>query len=230
MLDSIFGLSPVILTVLAILVFFSLMSWTLIVQKYLLTSRARKQTKEFLDLFWETKEFPLIWDKLQSSHPDLAGSSLGLLFQEGYRETEHFLGQESSVTAPLTLSTDLNAIENISRTLRKVSAREISKLEKNTSFLATTASTTPFIGLFGTVWGIMNAFQNIGEAGSTSLAIVAPGISEALVTTAIGLAVAIPAVIGFNVIQSRIRGVVSEIDNFCFDYLNIVQKLFHAKR
>ena len=137
---------------------------------------------------------------------------LASLFKEGYRETEHFLSAdaadpcESGDLRSPRLSTDSSAIENIGRSLRKISSQETDKLERNIGFLATTGSTTPFIGLFGTVWGIMIAFRNIGLAGSTSLDIVAPGISEALITTAIGLAVAIPAVIGYNYIQGKIRG------------------------
>ena len=123
-----------------------------------------------------------------------------------------------------------SAIDNISRSLRKISSIEIDKIEKDVSFLATTGATTPFIGLFGTVWGIMNAFRGIGEAGSTSLDIVAPGISEALVATAIGLAVAIPAVIGYNYIQGKIKIIVSEIDNFTYDFLNIVQRIFTSTK
>jgi biopolymer transport protein TolQ len=97
-------------------------------------------------------------------------------------------------------------------------------MSKSVGFLATTAATTPFIGLFGTVWGIMNAFQGIGEAGSTSLAVVAPGISEALVTTAIGLAAAIPALLGYNFLQSRLQVLVTEIDNFSGDFLTLFEK------
>ena len=155
---------------------------------------------------------------------------LSTLFREGYRETEHFLSRSEEAMGDGMLTADVGAIENISRSLRKVSSVEIAKIERDVGFLATAGATTPFIGLFGTVWGIMSAFRSIGQAGSTSLAIVAPGISEALITTAIGLAVAIPAVIGFNYVQGKIKLFVSEIDNFCYDFLNIVQKIFNSKR
>jgi|SRR5208282_4230719 len=226
MLKYLSNMSPVILVVLAALVFFSVCSWAIIIYKLIQINLVKKNTRVFLDFFWETKEFAIVNREIDR----FRDTPLALLFKEGYRETEHFLGADPCDTGAIRLSTDLSAIENISRSLRKISAQETDKLEKNIGFLATTGSTTPFIGLFGTVWGIMIAFRNIGIAGSTSLDIVAPGISEALITTAIGLAVAIPAVIGYNYIQGRIRGQISEIDNFSYDFLNIVQRIFNAKK
>lgn len=217
MFEILATMSPVILFVLGLLIFFSIVSWTILVLKMLQIATVQKSTKAFLDFFWDTKEFAAI----QAGLDRFPACPVAVLFREGYRETQHFL--------PLA-NADANAVENVTRSLRKISTQEIDKLERNISFLATTASTTPFIGLFGTVWGIMNAFQNIGAAGSTSLAIVAPGISEALVTTAIGLAVAIPAVIGYNYLQSQIRRLVNEIDNYAYDFLNLVQKLFNAAK
>jgi biopolymer transport protein TolQ len=183
-----------------VLLLFSIASWTIIVVKLIQISRVKKVTKAFVDYFWETKEFETINQNLNRfPHCPLAN-----LFAEGYAETRHFLEMANQAASQKRLSTDLGAIENIARSLRKISSRQIDGLEKDVSFLATTASSTPFIGLFGTVWGIMNAFRDIGQAGSTSLAIVAPGISEALVTTAGGLLVAIPAVAAFNHFNQRI--------------------------
>jgi biopolymer transport protein TolQ len=215
--------SPVIVLVLGILVFFSVVSWAIIVLKLLQIRSLRRASQTFLDFFWETRDFATVEAQLERFAP----CPPLVLFREGFRETRHFLQLRPTHE---TLSVALGALENISRSLRKVSSLEIEKLEKDLSFLATTASTTPFIGLFGTVWGIMQAFQNIGQAGSTSLAIVAPGISEALITTAIGLAVAIPAVIGFNFLQNKIRRFVTEIDNFCADFLNVVQRVLNTAR
>ncbi len=226
MLKYLSNMSPVILFVLVALVFFSVVSWAIIVYKLIQINMVKKNTRIFLDFFWETKEFALINAEIDR----FKDSPLALLFKEGYRETEHFLAADPCDTGALQLRTDSSAIENITRSLRKFSSQETDKLERNIGFLATTASSTPFIGLFGTVWGIMIAFQKIGLAGSTSLDIVAPGISEALITTAIGLAVAIPAVIGYNYIQGKIRGQISEIDNFSYDFLNIVQRIFNAKK
>ena len=228
MLKYLTNMSPVILVVLGALVFFSVISWSIIAYKLLQIQRVKGRTQVFLNYFWETKEFSLINREVGR----FKDSPLALLFEEGFRETEHFLAADSGEaggTSSSRLRTDSSAIQNITRSLRKISSQEADKLERNIGFLATTGSTTPFIGLFGTVWGIMVAFRNIGIAGSTSLDIVAPGISEALITTAIGLAVAIPAVIGYNYIQGQIRGQVSEIDNFSYDFLNIVQRLFNSK-
>jgi biopolymer transport protein TolQ len=223
---SITTLSPVILIVLVLLVFFSIGSWAIMIYKLVLINTVRKNSRMFTDFFWETREFALIDEKT----PDVSNCPVARLFKEGYRETQHFLAAPPESGSQPRLSTEVGAIENISRSLRKITNQEMEKLEKDLSFLATTASTTPFIGLFGTVWGIMNAFQNIGQAGSTSLAIVAPGISEALVTTAIGLAAAIPAGIGYNSIQTKIRSLNSEIDSFSFDFLNMVQKILNTRK
>jgi biopolymer transport protein TolQ len=217
-------LNPVIMIVLAILIFFSIGSWGIMFYKILMIRKVRRITKKFVDFFWETKDF----DAINSKIGDFEECPLALVFKAGYKETEHFLNIQTDINTG-RITTDLSAIDNISRSLRKISSMEIEKMEKNIGFLATTGATTPFIGLFGTVWGIMRAFDNIKNAGSTSLEIVAPGISEALITTAIGLAVAIPAVIGFNYIQGKIRSLVSEIDNFTYDFLNIVQKIFSSK-
>ena len=127
---------------------------------------------------------------------------------------------------PSVISTEVGGIDNISRALRRATTSEITRLEKYTTFLATTGSTAPFIGLFGTVWGIMTAFKGIGETGSASLAVVAPGIAEALISTAIGLAAAIPAVMAYNYFVRRIRVLESEMESFSYDYLNIVRRNF----
>jgi biopolymer transport protein TolQ len=225
MLSYFANLSPVIAFVVALLVFFSLVSWTIIVFKLFQTNAARNGSREFLDFFWETRDFAKTQDALER----FRGCPIAAVFEEGYRETRHFLGSDSDSGDAPRLGTDIGGIDNIARSLRKVTTSEAYKIEKNLSFLATTGSTTPFIGLFGTVWGIMVAFKNIGETGSTSLDVVAPGISEALITTAIGLAVAIPAVIGFNYLQGRMKVLKDDIDGFSYDFLNIVQKILSAK-
>jgi biopolymer transport protein TolQ len=122
------------------------------------------------------------------------------------------------------VSTDLGGIENVSRALRRATNSEITRLERYLTFLATTGSTSPFIGLFGTVWGIMTAFEGIGRTGSASLAVVAPGIAEALIATAIGLVAAIPAVMAYNHFQHKIRVLTNEMDSFSTEFLNIVQR------
>ena len=125
--------------------------------------------------------------------------------------------------------TELGGIENVSRALRRATNSEITRLEKYLTFLATTGSTSPFIGLFGTVWGIMTAFEGIGKTGSASLAVVAPGIAEALIATAIGLVAAIPAVMAYNHFQNKIRVLINEMDSFSTEFLNIVQRNIAGK-
>ena len=225
MLSYFSNLSPMIIFVVALLVFFSLASWTIMVFKLFQIRTARKSSKEFLDFFWETKDFA----KIEADLERFKDCALAAVFREGFRETKSFLEAEEDASAGLRLGADVSAVDNVARSLRKTAAIETDKLERNLSLLATTGSTTPFIGLFGTVWGIMIAFKNIGETGSTSLDVVAPGISEALITTAIGLAVAIPAVIGFNSLQARIKALSGEIDGFSYDFLNLAQKILARK-
>jgi biopolymer transport protein TolQ len=229
------NLSPVIMGVVGILVFFSLGSWAIMAWKLFQIGFARKGSREFLDYFWETKDFA----EVERGLGRFEGSPVALVFRAGYRETRNLIGAspgdcadsakpESSRAKP-EFSAGFSGIDNVSRSLRKATAGQEEKLERNLSFLATTASVTPFIGLFGTVWGIMIAFKNIGQTGSTSLDVVAPGISEALITTAIGLAVAIPAVVGYNYLQGRIKVLVGEIEGFYYDFLNIVQRIVSAE-
>jgi biopolymer transport protein TolQ len=197
MLDLPASPSPVILFVLVVLVVFSLVSWTILVWKAFQLAQIRAANRQFQGFLEGTTGADL--DQRVPDSP-LAALHRGALAEQ-----------------PLGL-------DQMARTLRKVSTVEIERLERGTGFLATTAAATPFIGLFGTVWGIMTAFQRIGEAGSTSLAIVSPGISEALVTTAVGLAVAIPAVMGYNFLQGRVRRLTAEIDNESYDLLNAAHR------
>ena len=220
-------LSPIITGVVGILVFFSLGSWAIIVWKLFQIRFARKGSREFLDFFWETKDFA----EIERGLNEYEGSPIAAVFSAGNHETKDFLAEQPRSEAERFQSgAGIGGIDKISRSLRKAARTEEDRLERNLSFLATTASVTPFIGLFGTVWGIMMAFRNIGQTGSTSLDVVAPGISEALITTAIGLAVAIPAVIGFNYLQGKIKALVGEIEDFSFDFLNILQKMLAAGR
>ena len=189
--------------------------------------RANKESERFLEFFWKTKRFDAISTQLDR----FPNSPLSLMFNEGYTELKKLMetGEQQQVDDPSVISTDVGGIDNISRALRRATTSEITRLEKYTTFLATTGSTAPFIGLFGTVWGIMTAFKGIGETGSASLAVVAPGIAEALIATAIGLVAAIPAVMGYNHFQNKIRVVVAQMDNFSSEFLNIVQRSFARK-
>jgi biopolymer transport protein TolQ len=221
------GTGLVVKLVLIILIYFSVVSWAIIFYKLLQVYRANKESERFLEFFWKTKRFDAISTQLDR----FPNSPLSLMFNEGYTELKKLMetGEQQQVDDPSVISTDVGGIDNISRALRRATTSEITRLEKYTTFLATTGSTAPFIGLFGTVWGIMTAFKGIGETGSASLAVVAPGIAEALIATAIGLVAAIPAVMGYNHFQNKIRVVVAQMDNFSSEFLNIVQRSFARK-
>ena len=219
------GTGLVVKLVLIILLYFSVVSWTIIFFKLLQVYRANRDSQRFLEFFWKTKRF----DTINTQLDRFTSSPLSVLFNEGYGELKKLVEKGERPEEPNVISTDLGGIDNIARALRRATTSEITRLEKYLTFLATTGSTAPFIGLFGTVWGIMTAFKGIGETGSASLAVVAPGIAEALIATAIGLVAAIPAVMGYNHFQQKIKVVIAEMDNFSTEFLNIVQRSFSSK-
>lgn len=217
-MELILGAGPVVKLVLLVLVYFSVVSWAIIFYKLLVIHRASKDSARFLDFFWATKRFDVINQGLH----DYTDSPLSVLFREGFQEmikASRPRGESDS------FGSEMPTAENVARALRRATTQETHRLEKFLTFLATTGSTAPFIGLFGTVWGIMDSFHNIGQSGSASLAVVAPGISEALVATAIGLVAAIPAVMGYNHFVNKVNVLTGEMDNFCQEFLNIVQRL-----
>jgi len=216
---------PVVIAVLVILGLFSIISVGIIFFKFRQVYRANSQSEKFLDFFWKVKKF----DAINAQLDRFTDSPLAVLFSEGFSELKRLMEKGDEREDPEVISTDLGGIENISRALRRATTSEITRLEKYLTFLATTGSTAPFIGLFGTVWGIMTAFKGIGETGSASLAVVAPGIAEALVATAVGLVAAIPAVMGYNHFQHKIKVLISEMDSFTTEYLNIVQRSISKK-
>jgi len=222
-LDLVLNAGPVVKLVLLILVYFSVVSWAIIFYKQLVVFRAIRDSENFLDFFWAKKSFDAIGQGLD----DFRHSPLTVLFREVYRELAQSRRTEGHEEGRLVA--DLGEQERVSRVLRRSTTSETHRLEKYLSFLATTGSAAPFIGLFGTVWGIMDAFHGIGTSGSASLAVVAPGISEALVATAIGLVAAIPAVIGYNHFVSKINVLTGEMDNFSQEMLNIVQRMGRSK-
>ena len=216
------GTGLVVKLVLGILLYFSVVSWAIIFYKFRQVHRANRESERFMDFFWKTKRF----DAINAQLDRFANSPLSVLFNEAYGEMIKLAHRKEEKVEPNVISTDLGGIDNIARALRRATTSEITRLEKYLTFLATTGSTAPFIGLFGTVWGIMTAFQGIGQSGSASLAVVAPGIAEALIATAIGLVAAIPAVMGYNHFQQKIKVLISEMDNFSTEFLNIVQRNF----
>jgi biopolymer transport protein TolQ len=220
----ILGAGLVVKFVIILLLFFSVVSWAIILFKLFQVHRANSESDRFMDFFWKSKSF----DAIAAQVDRFANSPLTVLFNEGYGELKKVVEGDGSSQGS-SLSTDLGGVENVSRALRRATNSEITRLEKYLTFLATTGSTSPFIGLFGTVWGIMTAFEGIGKTGSASLAVVAPGIAEALIATAIGLVAAIPAVMAYNHFQNKIRVLIKEMDSFSTEFLNIVQRNITGK-
>lgn len=221
MFDLIMQAGPVVKLVLLILLYFSLVSWAIIFYKFTTVQRAIKESDRFLDFFWSKKRFDTIGQGIK----DFSNSPLATLFREGYHEMLQLKKRSAGAEDTVDFSSKMAPTEIVGRALRRATTQETHRLEKYLTFLATTGSTAPFIGLFGTVWGIMDAFHGIGQTGSASLAVVAPGISEALIATAIGLAAAIPAVMGYNHFLNKINVLIGEMDNFSQEFLNIVERL-----
>jgi len=227
LLELVLSAGPVVKTVLLVLVYFSLVSWAIIFHKLAVIRKAMIQTDRFLDFFWSKKRFDLIGQGVK----EFSHSPVASLFREGYHE---LLQQKKRPTADAAATAEeftsrMPNSDIVARALRRATTQETQRLEKYLTFLATTGSITPFIGLFGTVWGIMDAFHGIGQTGSASLAVVAPGISEALVATAIGLAAAIPAVIGYNHFLNKVNELIGEMDNFSQEFMNILERMEQGK-
>ena len=213
--------------VLFLLLFFSIASWAIILLKLRQFRRVENHTASFREVFRRSSKF----SDVQSVCRSLASSPLAGVFQAGYVELNAQLQQgdtslDSGTSTGLQTHPKLKSFEALDRALLRASSIEVAKLEHRVSFLATTASITPFIGLFGTVWGIMTAFEGIGATGSTSLAIVAPGIAEALVATAAGLFAAIPAVYFYNHLTQKIKELATGMDDFSLEFLNISERNF----
>jgi len=217
---------PVVGLVLLLLIIFSIASWGIILYKFLFLRKAQLQSVKFLELFWKSRRLDQIYEGSES----YLRSPIAQVFRTGYIElsksSRSNSDDENSEKAAFGDMADLDSIE---RALRRASTSQVTILESLVSFLATTGSSAPFIGLFGTVWGIMESFHMIGQVGNASLATVAPGISEALIATATGLAAAIPAVMGYNYFVQKIKVLDAEMENFSIDFLNIIKRHFSAR-
>jgi biopolymer transport protein TolQ len=221
-LQLITNASGVVLGVLGLLITLSLISWYVIGYKSLYLSRAQAESARFLETFWQSKRMDAIFKQSET----LRRSPLAQMFRAGYIELTKLKSDERASAAAGGEETNLGDLENIERALRRTQTSETTQLESMVPFLATTGSAAPFIGLFGTVWGIMNSFRNIGAKGAANLTTVAPGIAEALIATAIGLVAAIPAVMAYNYLVRRIRVLSAEMESFQNDFLNIVKRHF----
>ena len=214
---------PVGQLVMVTLLIFSVVSWSIVFMKARLFRIVKRESAVFLENFWSSGNLSEAHD-LTGDYPHCPEAGV---FSAGYSELQKInkiRTRKEASGSDETLDMQLATMDNLKRAIRKAESQEISKLANTLPFLATTGSSTPFIGLFGTVWGIMASFHDIGVRGSASLAVVAPGISEALVATAAGLAVAIPAVIFYNHYSSKLADIDNDIQNFSTDFLNLVER------
>lgn len=213
---------PMAAFILGLLVFFSIVSWAIFIWKVLLYRRARGQSRKFLEVFRASKRF----SEVSASTARLAASPLVGVFQAGYAEIDGQIRSNVDPSGGLTTKYEIRSLAGVERTLHRAVAAELQLLARGSSFLATTAAAAPFIGLFGTVWGIMRAFEDIGRTGSTSLVAVAPGIAEALINTAAGLAAAIPALVGYNWLGGELKRARAQLEDFALEFLNLSERNF----
>ena len=206
----IFGADIIVQLVVLLLVFMSVVCWGIIILKWIRLWSAVRQSSSFLDLFWRSKRLDTVYDTCGKYRR----SPVAEVFKAGYQEL-------AKVTQGGNTE---DASDNLMRTLRRSRMSESTKLEKYVTFLATTGSTAPFIGLFGTVWGILLAFSKLSGATKATIQVVGPDISHALIATAIGLVAAIPAVMAYNYFNAKIRVLNIEMENFSADFMNIVKR------
>lgn len=214
------------ITVLLLLLAASAVCWAIIAKKWLQIRRAQDQSVKFLETFWQSKRLDAIYQAAES----LSASPISQVFRAGYVELSKVTAQKKDHPGEGGMHEELGGLENVERALKRAAASEVLHLEAQIAFLGTTASAAPFVGLFGTVWGIMRAFHDIYRMGNANLATVAQPISEALIATAVGLFAAIPAVVAYNFFVSKIRVLDSEMTSFSNDFLNIVRRHFFSGR
>ena len=221
--EMVLNAGPVGQLVMLTLLIFSIVSWSIVIMKSRLLKKVRLDSEDFLESFWHSANL----NEANAAAEEFEYSPQASVFIAGFTELQKInkiRSRKDNDQQPETLDMQLATMDNLKRAVRKAESQELNVLGSSLPFLATTGSATPFIGLFGTVWGIMASFHDIGQRGSASLAVVAPGISEALVATAAGLAVAIPAVIFYNYFANKIDDIDGEIANFSTDFLNLVER------
>ncbi len=221
--DMIISAGPVGQLVMLTLLLFSVASWTIVIMKARLFKKVRLDSEDFLETFWNSANL----NEAHAAAAQYQHSPQASVFMAGFAELQKInkiRNRQENNPVEEKLDMQLATMDNLKRAIRKAQSEMFSQMGKNLPFLATTGSATPFIGLFGTVWGIMVSFHDIGQRGSASLAVVAPGISEALVATAAGLAAAIPAVIFYNYFSNKLDLIDGEVDSFAIDFLNLVER------
>lgn len=217
------GSGPVVRLVLLLLVGYSVGCWGIAIAKTVEMRKARRQSSRFTDIFWDTKNLTAV----HTATGEFKESPVAQVFRAGYQEMQKL--QKAKRAQPEESDVDFGGIENVQRAMHRARTQEVTRLERGLTFLATTASTAPFIGLFGTVWGIMTAFLGLSSTTSSSIQAVAPGIAEALIATAVGLAAAIPAVVMYNRFARQVRVLTAEMDSFGSEFLNIAERHFLSR-
>ena len=217
-LDLILNASFLVQLVMLILVMASIISWTMIFNKRRFLKTARKQAELFEGQFWSVEDLSPLYIRISNSRYEPAG--MEKIFEAGFKEFVRLQKQER-------IDSDV-ILDSAQRSMRIAMNKEMDDLETNLSFLATVGSTSPYIGLFGTVWGIMNSFQALGNVQQATIAIVAPGISEALIATAMGLFAAIPAVIAYNRFSYDVERLINHYDNFMEEFASILHCHAHS--
>ncbi len=205
--------SPLVKAVMLLLLFASLASWTMIFQKASVLRRARRDADAFEDDFWSGTELTALYTRLSARKGKHSG--MESIFLAGFREFARLRKQRME---------PVEAVEGVQRAMRVVLAREMDRLETHLAFLATVGSTSPYVGLFGTVWGIMNSFRALGNVSQATLAMVAPGIAEALIATAMGLFAAIPAVVSYNRYSNQVERLLNRYDTFLEEFSSILYR------
>ena len=210
---------PIVKLVLLLLIVFSIVSWAIIFLKFKLFNGIERHQASFVKSFAEGKSLSVLFDEAEKSER----TPLTEVFRTGYQELTRIQRGRGPEAAPAGRVGPF-PMDNIERAMRKAANEEVALMETYLPFLATTGSATPFIGLFGTVWGIMNAFSGIAASGSATLATVAPGIAEALIATAAGLVAAIPSVMPYNYFVNRVRTIAMRIDSFTIEFVNFLER------
>lgn len=217
-IDLVLNASLLVQLVMLILITASIISWTMIINKRVILKRARKDAETFEDQFWSVEDLSPLYTKISSQHHEPSG--MEKIFEAGFKEFVRLNKQEKI---------DPEAVlDGSQRSMRIAMNKEVDHLETSLSFLATVGSTSPYVGLFGTVWGIMNSFQALGTVQQATIAMVAPGISEALIATAMGLFAAIPAVVAYNRYSYDVERLINRYDNFMEEFSSILHRHTHS--
>jgi biopolymer transport protein TolQ len=224
LLHLFWGSGWIVRLVLFTLIGFSVGCWGIALAKSREMRRAATQSARFVDIFWDAKNLATI----HTASVDLKASPVAQVFRAGYQELQRLTKMKRG-TGEADEESEFGGVENVQRAMQRARIQEVTRLERGLTFLATTSSTAPFIGLFGTVWGIMTAFMGLSTATSSSIQAVAPGIAEALIATAVGLAAAIPAVVMYNRFARQLRVLMADVDTFASEFLNIAERHFLKK-